>query len=161
MGRGPTELEKWFCETFRYDVFIPEREMLNPLDITLPTGQEITDWLTENGYTKSLLGNDINWADTPKEKFLEHDHVITLDHGGCTYSFKEDIAGRMDEHFNMKYRKKPMRKGMTDVQWEMFLRECENNGLAPKENEEFGSDVITAKYWFMLGWDARKETIED
>lgn len=46
-------------------------------------------------------------------------------------------------------------RGLTPAQWAAFERVCKENGLT--RSNEYGSTFLTAKYWFMLGWDAREE----
>ena len=46
-------------------------------------------------------------------------------------------------------------RGLTPTQWIAFERVCKENGLT--RSNEYGSTYLNAKYWFMLGWDAREE----
>ncbi len=54
---------------------------------------------------------------------------------------------------------KKLSNGLTDIQWGKLKNLCkENEILLNNDSLEYGSEFLTFKYWFVLGWEARDET---
>jgi hypothetical protein len=46
-------------------------------------------------------------------------------------------------------------KGLSDEQWDAFEGVCIANGIPMDDSAlVYGSPFLTAKYWFVIGWEA-------